>query len=374
MLRSASAQARLPDTSTLTAQFDLKAAADGQGRDRIEGRVGAERLDLGPWLGKDIPQAVLSLSADLGAELENLSQLRLAAVDLRIQEGSRWNKQPLAGALKARVELPAATTPTAVAGDASTTATAGTATSGAGAADDPLAGLRIQGLDVDLTLGRNRIRAQGDVGAADGALTLDAQAPQLDAFWPGLPGGAELKGKLNGTAAAHRGEFSARYMPAKVRAGVLGEAPAQADIAFTGGWGRGPAGDADAALTGWRGTFSRLNAESAGFAVAAERPLSVAYLPGAVAPQWQWQVGATTLGLTLPGRNAWRWPTGSRGGGARWETAGQADNLVITAAMTRQVIAAIDPGPPPGWTRAPSGSTPWWPKPSAASRSMCPGT
>ena len=89
-------------------------------------------------------------------------------VDLRIQEGSRWNKQPLAGALKARVELPAATTPTAVAGDASTTATAGTATSGAGAADDPLAGLRIQGLDVDLTLGRNRIRAQGDVGAADG--------------------------------------------------------------------------------------------------------------------------------------------------------------------------------------------------------------
>ena len=130
VLRSASAQARLPDTSTLTAQFDLKAAADGQGRDRIEGRVGAERLDLGPWLGKDIPQAVLSLSADLGAELENLSQLRLAAVDLRIQEGSRWNKQPLAGALKARVELPAATTPTAVAGDASTTATAGTATSG----------------------------------------------------------------------------------------------------------------------------------------------------------------------------------------------------------------------------------------------------
>ena len=375
VLRSASAQARLPDTSTLTAQFDLKAAADGQGRDRIEGRVGAERLDLGPWLGKDIPQAVLSLSADLGAELENLSQLRLAAVDLRIQEGSRWNKQPLAGALKARVELPAATTPTAVAGDASTTATAGTATSGAGAADDPLAGLRIQGLDVDLTLGRNRIRAQGDVGAADGALTLDAQAPQLDAFWPGLPGGAELKGKLNGTAAAHRGEFSARYMPAKVRAGVLGEAPAQADIAFTGGWGRGPAGDADAALTGWRGTFSRLNAESAGFAVAAERPLSVAYLPGAVAPQWQWQVGATTLGLTLPGKERLALAhKGSRGGGARWgnrRPGGQpGDHGGHDAAGDRR----HRPRPPPGWTRAPSGSTPWWPKPSAASRSMCPGT
>ena len=97
----------------------------------------------------------------------------------------------------------------------------------------------------------------------------------------------------------------------------MGEAPAQADIAFTGGWGRGPAGDADAALTGWRGTFSRLNAESAGFAVAAERPLSVAYLPGAVAPQWQWQVGATTLGLTLPGKERLALATRVRAAAAR---------------------------------------------------------
>ena len=70
----------------------------------------------------------------------------------------------------------------------------------------------------------------------------------------------------------------------------------------------------------------------------------MAYLPGAVAPQWQWQVGAATLGLTLPGKERLALAhKGSRGGGARWETAGQADNLMITAAMTRQVIAAIDP-------------------------------
>ena len=162
-----------------------------------------------------------------------------------------------------------------------------------------------------------------------------------------------MKGKLNGTAAAHRGEFSARYMPAKVRAGVLGEAPAQADIAFTGGWGRGPAGDADAALTGWRGTFSRLNAESAGFAVAAERP-PVRGLPAR----------GGRAAMAVAGRRHHARPDaagqerlalahkGSRGGGARWETAGQADNLVITAAATRQVIAAIDRG------RRPAGQGP----------------
>ena len=101
----------------------------------------------------------------------------------------------------------------------------------------------------------------------------------------------------------------------------------------------------------------------------------MAYLPGAVAPQWQWQVGATTLGLTLPGKERLALAhKGSRAAAARAETAGQADNLVITAAMTRQVIAAIDPEAAARLDKAPSGSTPWWPKPSAASRSMCPGT
>ncbi|WP_262357098.1 hypothetical protein, partial [Bordetella pertussis] len=33
----------------------------------------------------------------------------------------------------------------------------------------------------------------------------------------------------------------------------------------------------------------------------------------------------------------------SRGGAGRWETAGRADALVITAAMVRQILVALDP-------------------------------
>lgn len=328
VLRSARARAQLPDKSTLAAQLDLQSdTAQGAGRDRIAGTISAQRLDLSPWLGKDIPPAVLTVRGDVQADIENLSQLRHAAVDLRFEEGTRWNKQPLTGALKAQVDIAAAAAADAAAAEA-----------------DPLAGLRIHGLDVDLKLGRNRIQATGELDAKDGALTLDAKAPQLDAFWPGIPGGAELKGKLAGTLAAHRGELSAGYTPPKPRPGVLGEAPAKANIAFTGAWGKGQAGTPDAALSGWRGSFSRLTAETAGFAVGVDRPVSLAYVPSAVEPQWQWQVGQTALSLTLPGKErvvlAHR---GSRGGGKRWETAGQADNLVITAAMARQVIGAIDP-------------------------------
>ncbi|MBD9420477.1 translocation/assembly module TamB domain-containing protein [Achromobacter sp. ACM04] len=336
VLRSARAQAQLPDKSTLAAQLDLQSdSTQGTGRDRIAGTISAQRLDLSPWLGKDVPPAVLTVRGDVQADIENLSQLRHAAVDLRFEEGTRWNKQPLTGALKAQVDIAAATN----------SAESAAVPNGAASPEaDPLAGLRIHGLDVDLKLGRNRVQARGELDAKDGALSLDAQAPQLDAFWPGIPGGAELKGKLAGTLAAHRGELAAGYTPPKPRAGVLGEAPAKANIVFAGSWGKGPAGTPDAALPGWRGTFSRLTAETAGFTVAVDRPVTLAFVPSAVEPQWQWQVGQTALSLTLPGKERVVLAhQGSRGGGKRWETAGKADNLVITAAMARQVIGAFDP-------------------------------
>ena len=338
VLRSARVDARLPDKSTLSARLDLQ-AVDGQpGRDRIVGSLGAQRLNLSPWLGDAVPPAVLSANAQLSAEFENLSRLRQAAIDLRFEDGTRWNKQALAGMVKAQVEVaaPASTPPAGAGADATAAANAATA--------ELLAGLRVHGLDVDLKLGSNRVRAQGEIGGADGALTLDAQAPQLDAFWPGVPGGADVKGKLGGTVASHRGEISAGYNPPKPRPGVLGQSRAEAAITFAGGWGKGPAGEADAALTGWRGTVSRLTAGSAGFTVSADRPVTLSYLPAAVAPQWQWQVGQTVLGVALPGKEKLAIAhKGSRGDAKRWETAGQADNLVITAAMARQVIAAVDP-------------------------------
>ncbi|MDH0737199.1 translocation/assembly module TamB domain-containing protein [Achromobacter spanius] len=353
VLRSARVNVQLPDKSALAAQLDLQSdpAQQGAGRERIVGTISAQRLDLAPWLGEAIPPAVLTVRGDVQADIENLSQLRHAAVDLRFKDGTRWNKQPLTGSLKAQVDIAAvadATAADAAAADAAvadaTAAGAAVATTSPSPTADPLAGLRIHGLDVDLKLGRNRIQASGEMDANDGTLTLDAQAPQLDAFWPGIPGGAELKGNVAGTVAAHRGELSAGYTPAKARAGVLGQAPAKANIVFTGGWGKGPAGQPDSALVGWRGAFSRLTADTAGFTVAADRPVSLAYLPSAVHPQWQWQVGQTVLSVTLPGKERLTLShQGSRGGGKRWETAGQADNLVITAAMARQVIGAIDP-------------------------------
>lgn len=335
VLRSARARAQLPDKSTLAAQFDLQ-AGDAPGRDRIVGSLDAQRLDLAPWTGNAIPPALLTVRADVQADIENLSALRHAAINLRFEEGSRWNRQPLSGDLKAQVDV----APTA---DVAPAATA-TSNPAPDPAADPLAGLRIHGLDVDLRLGRNRVRATGELGASSGAITLDAQAPQLDAFWPDVPGGADVRARIDGTVAAHRGEITASYTPPRPRPGIIGQSRAQANLTFNGGWGRGPAGQPDAALVGWRGTFSRLSADTAGFAVSLDRPVTLSFLPSAVAPQWQWRVGQTGVSLTLPGKERLSVAhQGSRGGGKRWETAGQSDNLVITAAVARQVVGAFDP-------------------------------
>src|SRR5690606_14686954 len=54
--------------------------------------------------------------------------------------------------------------------------------------------------------------------------------------------------------------------------------------------------------------------------------------------------GATQLAVTLPDKQRVLIDhQGSRGGPGRWETAGRADNLVITRSMLRQIIRATDP-------------------------------
>ncbi|CCN01842.1 putative exported protein [Bordetella bronchiseptica Bbr77] len=278
-LRTASLKLTRDDQSSLAATLDWQPQPGQPGRDRVVATFEAERLDLQRLAGEAIPPAMLSARGGLDAEVDDLSRLHRATLTLDVTKGSSWNRHPLAGKVAASVS--------ALGDPPGAFATAAPA--------QPHAlpgGLRVDQLDVDLQLGPNRVRAQGKLDERAGALKLDAQAPRLDAFWPGIPGAASVKAALDGALARHRGRIEAAYTPADARARVLGRARAQAQLEFSGGWGAGPA--AEGAAAGWRGSVSRLTADSAGFALALERPVTLAYVPEAVAPQWQWQVGATT--------------------------------------------------------------------------------
>ena len=328
-VRTANLDLRLADKSGLVATLDRQPQPLHPDVDRVVATLDAERLDLGRLLGDIIPPAVLSARMAVDAQVAGAYDLRQAYVQATIAKGSRWNKQALAADLTGRVDALPAAPATAAAGPA-----------------DPLAGFQLRDLRLDVTLGPNRVRAQGELSQGDGALTLDANTPRLDAFWPGLPGGAALKGKLDGRLEQHRGQFTARYTPADSRADTLGRAPMRAELAFAGGWGPGPA-DPQAApaarLPGWRGKIERLNADSMNFMLAL-KPFTLSFVPQAAAPAWQWQVGATELALTLPDKQRVLVAhQGSRGGPGRWQSAGRADNLVVNAAMLRQVMRALDP-------------------------------
>lgn len=332
-VRTANLNLRLADQSGVMATLDRQPLPLQPGVDRMVATVDADRLDLGRFLGDAIPPALLSARMAVDARVTGALDLQQAYVEATLAKGSRWNKQSLSGTLKGRLE----------AAPASGAAPAPAAAAPANASTDPLAGYALHDLQLDLAVGRNRVRAQGGFSQGDANLTVDADAPALDAFWPGLPGGAALKGELRGRMEQHQGNLTARYTPEDARADTLGRAPMRAEIRFAGGWGPGPAGQPDAGQVGWRGSIEHLTADSMGFA-AALRPVAVSFLPQAAAPLWQWQAGATELSLTLPDKQrALISHQGSRGGGGRWETAGRADNLVITASMLRQIMRALDP-------------------------------
>ena len=375
-LRTANVNMRLADQSGVVVTVDRQPLPLQPGMDRVVATLDAERLNIGDFVGDVIPPALLSARMAIDAQLENVYDLKHAYVQATISKDSRWNKQVLAGSLTGRIDALQGVVSEATSGSTSTSGSSSTSTSAsaptsastpvpqtsASQSDDPLAGFELRDLLLDLTVGPNRVKAQGGLSRGEGTLTLDADTPRLDAFWPDLPGGASLKAKLAGRLDQHQGQLLARYTPGDSRADTLGRAPMQADLAFSGGWGSGrpahasgtapaaqtnthsgPAENVAADLIGWRGKIEHLTAESMKFS-AALQPVTLSFLPDAKAPHWQWDVGATQLTMTLPDKQrAVLSHQGSRGGPGRWQTAGRADNLVITASMLRQIMRALDP-------------------------------
>lgn len=322
-LRTARADLSLPDGSGLNADVKWESeSVEGAVRDQLSGKLSVRRLDVGRLVGDAIPPALLTLGANFDVSLRNHQVLERSAIDLVIDPASRWNRQPLKGHVRGQV----------------------VADPGADAMTDPLAALRVDGLDIDLQVAENRLRAAGNLGQSASAITLDLAAPWLAALWPDVPGAASLKGKIGGTVAAHQGDLAASYTPARSRPGQLGLVPADASLRLKGGWGPGRGDDAVAKLVGWRGTLDALKASHAGFGVNLAREVAISFLPQAVAPQWQWQVGAANVAVALPNRQSMALNhLGSRGGAGRWETAGRIDNAAINRELVRGIMGAIDP-------------------------------
>lgn len=322
-LKTATLALQLPDGSSLNGNLDWASIQAGDAvLDSLAGSLRADKLNVGQLVGSAIPSAVITASADFDVQLRDHADLLSANVALNVASGSSWNKQALSGGLKGKV--------------------INTSADDAGANTTPLwQGLQLAALDMDLRLGKNRLQAEGALGAADTRLKLDMLAPDLDAFWPDLPGGANVKGDVAGSLAGHKADLTAQYTPAKSQPQEVGSAPVKVHVVLDGGWGKGSAGQDEA--IGWRGKVSVLDVDHAGLGLRAGTATSVSFLPDAVAPAWQWQVGTTELALSMASRPLFVLAhQGSRGGAGRWETQGAIARLPISEQLIIDLRKKLD--------------------------------
>lgn len=317
-LQQATVALRLPDGSQLNSQVQHQAVPGGQQtEDRIYGWLSTEKLNVGQLAGTVIPPAVLTARADFDLRLRELTELLSADLTLAVEPGSHWNKQALAGILKTNVVQ-------AAPGAAATSQAL------------PWETLQLSALDMDITLGKNHIKAKGALGSTDSTLVLDVLAPQLAAFWPELPGGVTLKGGVQGGLAHHKLDLNARYTPEASTPDQVGTAPVEAQVTVQGGWGQGIS--PNDTLAGWRGSLDSLKVDHAGLGLVSATPVTLSFLPDAVPPAWQWQAGKAELTASLGQRTLVTLNHDmSQGGAGRWETRGAIDALAISPALIQDV-------------------------------------
>lgn len=326
----------LADGSSLYGKVDWASTRVDQAvHDHLAGTIRSRNLDLGQLLGSVIPPAVLTSTIDFDARLINQQTLVSADLAIAFGSGSRWNSQPLSGSLKTRID--SAAMPAAAASAVSSSAPDSTHPGGALLWQ----ALQLSNLSMDLTLGKNRLRGDGSLGAAASNVTLDLSLPQLAAFWPGMAGGARLEGRIAGTMAAHQADLKVMYAPDHSKPDRVGEAPVNAALHIAGGWGVGSS--PQDTLPGWRGKISGLSIGHAGITVGVKEPVALSFVPLAQAPAWQWQIGAGAIQIGLPSRHSVLIAHGgSRGGSGRWETKGAIDKLVISRRLIQDVQKLFD--------------------------------
>ncbi|WP_420224024.1 translocation/assembly module TamB domain-containing protein [Pigmentiphaga litoralis] len=367
---------------------EAKARATGelalQGDRKFKANVRLDRFDPSFFLpGSALPPALVSATVDAAGAL---SPEITGTAALRFDEGSRWNNAPLGGRVDAAFagerlsRLDAAVTAGSNRlnaqgafgrrGDRLTfdldapqlnllwPSLRGTLSAQGGVADtlaSPALDVRLKadGLQLPGGIRVDSVRGTADVGnipataAARGqtaGMDLSRAPVKLDVTVEGArmadrPDAALRKGTLvlNGTLANHTGRLDADFLQ-------NGTAPpATVKGAFQGSWSNG--GNARQPV-GWRGTITEFASVRDPFGLTLSRPITVSYLPTAVAPAWQWEAGAADFAVKLPGGQMGKiLHAGSRGGQGRWESAGRIEGLAFAPDLLMDAVSG-KPVPP----------------------------
>lgn len=261
-----------------------------------------------------VPSALINGKIKGQARLSDSQGLLSANLHADFGPGSIWNKQKLAG--KADVNL------TRLLMNQSAAPVDGF---------DPHVYL-IEQADVDLQIGSNVIKSSGAFGKVGDVLNLDIRAPRLAELYPGLDGGALLKGQLKGAINNHEIDLVADYVQ-KGSLNAKGAQPIHAEIGLLGGWGL-RAGN----LQGWSGAITKLNGSFQGFSLRQDQVAGVYFMPVGSQGQPEWNLGAASFTLQLPGNHTVKLQQlGSTGKDGLWTSKGAIKRFVVSPKVINDV-------------------------------------
>lgn len=319
-VRQAKLAVKLPDQSTLNADFAWDAKQEGvQVQDHFKGQFSSDKLDLHALLGDILPDALINSQGQFDVVLADKEQILSADVDVQLLQGSRWNKQTALGQIKAKASTPAQP-------------------------GQPNWWRQLSLTDVltDLKVGDNQVLLKGDIGiSGSAALDLQVKMPKAEQLWPGLElGKASAQGQLRGDVSRHTLQLKGEYDLGGKASGQLGQGKAEADLALEGGWHFAEPGKA----AYWDGKISRLVADHAGLIVRLQSALPVRFTDALWPPEPVAQVAK-------PGsKDQAKVEANAAGQGAtKEEGAAQTSDSVAT-----QAPLAEAPAPASGQTAAPS--------------------
>ncbi|MFV9474847.1 translocation/assembly module TamB domain-containing protein [Advenella sp. RU8] len=325
-LRNGYVNLGLTDNSRLQLNTEVHENQGENHADKISTTLQMQDLALDKLLAGAVPPALLNSEIRVDVDLLNQQEIKNVLLDARFKPSSQWNKQPLDGHLKTRINTAGLFPSTQVAVDAS----------GQPPAKANFENLRVSETDIYLVLGNNRIAGSGGFGEEHSQLALNVNAPTLASFWPDLPGSINFNGVLDGNLQNHKLALQAMYADAADNR--LGKAPVALDLEMDGRWAR--VKDENS----WAGTLNVLDARHAGIRLLQTSPLSLSLVPAPVGGQTQWTVGPSALSLELPNDHRVSiLQEGAQGGDGKWQTRGGIKDLVISPALIDQVRQLLDP-------------------------------
>lgn len=312
----------VPNSTQVKANLDSKNLAEGV--QELAGEIQLSHLNLSDVM----PNSVLGAKLDINAHASSLTQWKQAALRAQVEPGSVWNSQTLEGDIDLALDL-------------SRVFTAGIVQN-ANQGNAPAEPIAHQGFvledaffkraDIDLVLGDNTLKTQGQFGEADSQLHINARLPKMAQIGSGIGYAAEIMGSLTGSMREHTLDLQGFYQRADNNA--LGDAPLDFQLIVNG------AAKDLLRKAFWRGRLDKVYLKHVDFVLKSQEPTA---LEVEVDDTLQWQVGATQFTLQTPGgKVATISHKGSSQRGAILNSMGELKNLAISQSLMQQLGLPLD--------------------------------